>query len=44
MESARSGELQMAPAYYGQEYMLVPVTITIPQRAVYREVEVEVSD
>lgn len=44
MESARSGELQTAPAYYGQEYMLVPVTITIPQRAVYREVEVEVSD
>ena len=42
MASAQSGALSGAPAYYGQEYMLVPVTVTVPQRAVYREVEVEV--
>ena len=42
MASAAAGELSGAPAYYGQEYMLVPVTITVPQKAVYREIEVEV--
>ena len=42
MAAATAGELQGAPAYYGQEYMLIPVTVTIPQKAVYREVEASV--
>lgn len=39
MASAAAGQLQPQPAAYGQQYMLVPVTVTIPQQAVYREVE-----
>lgn len=38
MESALSGEFRRVPSYYGQEYMLVPVTVSEPQKAVYREV------
>ena len=41
MESAAAGELRHSPSYYGQEYMLVPVTVSEPQKAVYREVTPE---
>ena len=41
MESAAAGELRHSPSYYGQEYMLVPVTVSEPQKAVYREVAPE---
>ena len=38
MQSALNGEFRGQPSYYGQEYMLVPVTISEPRKAVYREV------
>ena len=39
MASAAAGRIQPQPVTYGQQYMLVPVTVLIPQQAVYREVE-----
>lgn len=38
MQSAMNGEFRDRPSHYGQEYMLVPVTISEPRKAVYREV------
>lgn len=39
MQSAMAGTLDAQPGYYGQQYMLVPVQIMVPQQAIYRDVE-----
>lgn len=39
MASAAAGRIQPQPVAYGQQYMLVPVTVLIPQQAIYREAE-----
>lgn len=39
MQSAIAGTLEPQPNYYGQQYMLIPVEVWVPQQAIYREVE-----
>ena len=38
MQTAANGGFSNRPSYAGEEYMLVPVTVSEPQKAVYREV------